>query len=362
MFFGLFIGALLLVGLVYVQLDTFGGRYTRKVKEKLKKSKHFSKGQFQNLEHTPNFAEGVNVWTVFKKQFQRKNKNLRPQKAVPAKGINWSQVPNNSVLWLGHSSLFLKIQGISILVDPVRTVYASPLKGVNKSFPIVPALDFKTLENLDYILITHDHYDHLDRQTIKQLKHLQATFICGLGVNIHLQRWGIPTSKIKELEWWDTFNLNKAVKLHFLPTRHFSGRKWYRNNTLWGSFMLETLKKTIYLGGDSGYGTHFKTIARKFPKIDVAFLELGQYNAMWPYIHMQPEDFEKAVKDLKVRKVIPIHHSAFALSTHAWNEPHQKIIKLSEHWEQEKLYIPQIGEPIDFDESIPPQNYWWENI
>lgn len=360
--FGIFFGSILLIGFIYIQLDTFGGRYTREVKKRSKASPNFSKGQFQNILHTPNFGKGVSVWDILKKQLQSKDQNRRPQHPIPTKLIDWKNIPDETAIWLGHSSLFLKIQGLHILVDPVRTTFAAPLKGMNRTFPIKPEWNFDTLPTLDYVFITHDHYDHLDRQTIKSLRRFNATYICGIGVGMHLKRWKVPVSKIHEMDWWDSLDLTPNVKLHFLPTRHFSGRKWYRNNTLWGSFMIESSQATLYLGGDSGYGNHFKMIADRFPSIDLAFLELGQYSPFWPYIHMNPDDFEKAVRDLNISKVWPVHHSIFALAHHPWFEPHNEISKKSEKWDNIELFLPQIGEPIQFKEPAPKLVRWWDGI
>lgn len=362
MVFGIFLGCFLLVGLIYIQLDTFGGRYTPEVKKRIKASPNFSKGQFQNLQHTPNFGKGVSVFDILKKQFRHKDKNIRPQHPIPTVPIDWNNIPEESAIWLGHSSLFLKTQGLQILVDPVRTTFASPMKGMNRSFQIEPEWDFDGLDSLNYVFITHDHYDHLDRQTIKSLRHLNATYICGIGVGMHLKRWGVPVIKIIEMDWWEHIDLTPKLRIHFLPTRHFSGRKWFRNNTLWGSFMLESSDATIFLGGDSGYGDHFKTIADKFPNIDLAFLELGQYSPFWPYIHMNPDDFEKAVHDLKISKVWPVHHSIFALAHHPWFEPHKTISEKSTNWEDIQLYLSQIGQPIQFMEKAPEIVSWWEGI
>lgn len=358
-FFFSFIGVFLLAGIVYLQLDTFGGRFTKEIKKKNKKSPHFKKGRFRNLEFTPQFAKGINLFSLIKANFRKKNKNLQPNNPVPSKKIDWEHVPDNTFIFLGHSSLFIKIQGISILVDPVNTTYASPMKGVNRSFPLQEEWSIGNLKQLDYVFISHDHYDHLDRQTIKSLRKFQAEYICGLGVSMHLLRWKIAKNKIKEMDWWDTITLKNGIDLHYLPTRHFSGRKWYRNNTLWGSFLLETTLGNIYLGADSGYGKHFKMIQDKFPKIEWAFMELGQYNAMWPYIHMCPDDFKKAVNELKAEKIIPIHHSRFALSSHAWNAPMIEVLNMEKDFHTAALYIPKIGEVVSFNQKLPNIKKWW---
>lgn len=360
MFIGYFFISLLLIGIIYIQLDTFGGRYTLKVKERLRKSSNFKNGQFGNLETTPNFAPGVNFGSLLKQQLKRKESNLKPNTPIEANPIFPHLIENNSFVWLGHSSLFLKIDNQHILVDPVQTVYASPVKGFNKSFPIHNQWKVEDFEHIDMVLITHDHYDHLDRQTIKRILKINpnVSFYCGLGVGMHLKRWGAKAENISELDWEEKVQISNEFKLHFLATRHFSGRKWRRNNTLWGSFMLESKELTVYLGGDSGYGTHFKKIGAQFSKIDIAFLEMGQYNQFWPYIHMFPEEVIKAALDLKTSVLIPVHHSMFALSDHAWTAPLDAV----RSWPDDlpfQYYIPQIGDVQFFNQPMPLQNYWW---
>lgn len=360
MILGWIIVLFLLIGIIYVQLDTFGGRFTRKIKKELSKSPNFNKGQFQNLVYTPNFAEGVTIWQVIKKNFKKKNKDLIPKKPIPAVKINLNNHLTDFAIWLGHSSLYLNYNNVHFLVDPVKTVYAAPLKGVNKSFKVDPSWQVEDFKQIDVVLITHDHYDHLDRQTIKRIlkRHKEVKFYVGLGVKIHLIRWGVSEKNIFEMDWWDTIELNSEINIHFLPTRHFSGRKWYRNNTLWGSFMLISESSNIYIGGDSGYGSHFKEIARRFPKIDLAFLEMGQYHQFWPYIHMFPQEVHQAATDLKAKTLIPIHHSMFALSDHTWNEP----LLISETWENNtvfKKYIPLIGSIIPILKPLPQPIRWW---
>ncbi|MBL8992944.1 MAG: MBL fold metallo-hydrolase, partial [Spirochaetia bacterium] len=214
------------------------------------------------------------------------------------------------------------------------------------------------LPEIDLLILTHDHFDHLDFTTIAALiprvKHTLAT----LGVGSHLEFWGMPTDRITELDWWESFEFSGKIKLTSAPTRHFSGRTFKRNQTLWGSFVLESGKQKIYLGGDSGYGPHFKMIGEKHGPFDLALLECGQYGPNWPLIHMTPEETVLASRELGAKILFPIHWGKFVLSTHAWNDPIKRAAKKAAE-ENVKLAVPRIGEVLTIAGETRTEA-WWE--
>lgn len=178
-----------------------------------------------------------------------------------------------------------------------------------------------------------------------------------LGVGAHLEYWGVPADKIKELDWWETASLSSGIKFTAAPARHFSGRGIVRNKTLWSSFVLEAGEYKFYLGGDSGYDTHFAKIGERYGPFDIAILENGQYNAHWANIHMMPEETAAVAVQLKAKVLFPVHWGKFALATHDWDEPIQRVLKKAETLGVEVI-TPKIGERVVLD-SIMPQSRWW---
>jgi L-ascorbate metabolism protein UlaG (beta-lactamase superfamily) len=207
------------------------------------------------------------------------------------------------------------------------------------------------MSDIDFLIITHDHYDHLDYRTVKHLKNRTGKIICPLGVGEHLERWGFSKNRIMELDWNENAVLDSAFMIHCLPARHFSGRGLSFNKTLWASFILQTPLLNIYLSGDSGYDTHFAEVGKQFPDIDLAIMENGQYSKDWKFIHMMPEYLVKAIKDLNPRKTFTIHNSKYALSKHSWHEPLDNISNAAEQ-DSLNLITPMIGETVYLNDTV----------
>jgi L-ascorbate metabolism protein UlaG (beta-lactamase superfamily) len=216
------------------------------------------------------------------------------------------------------------------------------------------------IPSIDYLFITHDHWDHLDYDTLVKLKPKIKTVITGLGVGAHLERWGYDENSIIEKDWDEEIILENGFSVNTAPARHFSGRTFKRNSTLWMSFILNTPSMKIYIGGDSGYDDHFAKIGNKYGPFDLAILENGQYDKNWRYIHMMPEEVVQAAVDLKAKILLPVHWSKFSLSIHAWDEPILRIVKEADMKGVSLLY-PMIGEGVDLKERIQPVP-WWENL
>src|SRR5690606_17560702 len=181
------------------------------------------------------------------------------------------------------------------------------------------------LPEIDYMLITRDHYDHLDHKTVIDLIPKVKKAITGLGVGAHLEHWGYAKEKITELDWNESLKLDDSIQIYAVPGRHFSGRTFKRNNTLWVSFVLETPKSKIFIGGDSGYDSHFKKIGEEFGPFDLAILENGQYDEKWKYIHFLPEEVVKVAQELKAKRFMPVHNSKFKLGNHPWDDPMKRV-------------------------------------
>ena len=265
------------------------------------------------------------------------------------------------VVWFGHSSYFIKVNDLTILVDPVFSGHASPVSFYGRAFPGTDVYGVSDLPDVDVVVITHDHYDHLDYKTMRQLAPKARYFYTSLGVGSHLEYWGIEGSRITELDWGESASASGgAATLTAMPARHFSGRGLRRGQTLWSSFVLKTGGYCLFLGGDSGYGPHFKGIGDQYGPFDLAILECGQYNENWPDIHMTPEETVTAALDLGAKLLLPVHWGKFTLSLHPWDEPVRRIVKAAAI-AGVPLTTPLIGEPVIVGGAFP-REAWWEGV
>lgn len=364
MFILLFI-LLLFVGfvLLFLQLPQFGKAPAGERLQRIQQSPHYQNGAFVNEEATGTFSEGHTFGSVLYGVFFAKKPDLKPKESIPSTFTDLHQLPADEdiLVWFGHSSYFLQIEGLKFLIDPVFSGNASPIPGSNQAFEGSDIYTVADIPTIDYLLITHDHYDHLDYLTVKGLKNKVQQVICGLGVGAHLEHWGYPAERIIEKDWNESLALEKGMTLHTLPTRHFSGRTFKRNNTLWLSFLLKSPNGKFYLGGDSGYGEHFAKIGNQFGPIDLAILENGQYNPAWHAIHCLPEETLKAAKALQARRLMPAHSSKFALAMHPWYEPLTEITRLNAAYHV-PLVTPMIGESVNLKETGQAFREWWKTV
>lgn len=331
---------------VFMNQPSFGRIPRGERLERIKRSPHYKDGQFRNLHETVMMtSDKGRVGTMIDFLF-RKTERLRPDKPVPVIKTDLRQIPADEdvIVWFGHSSYLIQTDRKKILVDPVFCM-ASPVSFINKPFEGTDVYKPENMPDVDYLVITHDHWDHLDYNTVKALKNRVGKVICGLGVGEHFEYWGFDKERIVELDWFEDTALDDGFTIHCLPTRHFSGRGLNSNRSLWASFLLESPSRKIYMGGDGGYDTHFAEIGKRFPDIDFAILENGQYGEGWKYIHVMPAYLEQMAKDLGAKKVMTVHHSKYALAQHPWDEPLKNELKMKEHASFE-VVIPTIGEVV----------------
>lgn len=265
------------------------------------------------------------------------------------------------LVWFGHSSYFIQLDGKHILVDPVFSDAASPVGFFNKAFKGTNSYAASDVPDIDYLIITHDHWDHLDYPTMLQLKSRVKKVICGLGVGAHFEYWGFDKHRIIEMDWNEDYSLDTGFTVFSLPARHFSGRGFSANQSLWGSFLLQSPTSKIYIGGDSGYDTHFADIGKRFGEIDLAILENGQYDEHWKYIHMMPKEVLQAAKDLRAKQLFPIHNSKYALANHDWDTP-MRTITAGYTAGEFKLITPKIGEVVRLKDRTQTFSKWWESV
>jgi L-ascorbate metabolism protein UlaG (beta-lactamase superfamily) len=270
-------------------------------------------------------------------------------KKKPASGLR--------ITLVGHSSLLIEIDGKRILTDPVWSDRASFLSFIGPKRFFQPPLSLDDLPPLDAVLISHDHYDHLDKKTIEYFADKTILFFCSKGVGDHLLRWGIQPGLITELEWGDSVMIGNDCVLTATPARHFSGRGLFgRNETLWSSFVIKGKKHNIFFGADSGWFPGFKDIGDIFGPFDLTMLEIGAYGKYWSDIHMGPDNASNAHLALKGKLMMPIHWGTFNLAPHAWDEPIQRLLQYAKE-KQIDLFIPEPGKPTEV--KAPFNSEWW---
>ncbi len=325
---------------------------------KIADSPHYKNGEFKNIEETSVNPNKVSIVKILK-DFYNRPSTVVPGKVLPSVKTDLfkldSEIP--AVVWFGHSSYMIKSAGINILVDPVFSSNASPVKFFGKAFAGSNIYGAEEIPQVDLLLITHDHFDHLDYKTILKLHKKVKAIVVPLGLGAHLEYWGVDRNKITELDWWNGHHTDSGIEITATPARHFSGRSLKRATSLWTSYVLRHNGKKLFIGGDSGYDNQFKIIGNKFNGFDLAFLECGQYGADWPLIHMTPEQTVQAAKDLNVDVLFPVHWSKFVLSTHAWNEPIRRLTASAQNASQ-KYVTPMIGEVYSLGENIKPFHWW----
>jgi L-ascorbate metabolism protein UlaG (beta-lactamase superfamily) len=330
--------------------------------ERIKESPNYKNGEFQNISFTPQLEEGVSMFKIMRKFFFGKSKLSRPPAVLPSKRTDLLHLDptKNILVWFGHSSYFLQLDGKKILVDPVFSGAASPVSFTTWSFPGSDVYATEDFPEIDYLFISHDHWDHLDYRTIVKLKPKVKKVITGLGTAAHLEHWKYDTAIIIEKDWNEEIELDQGFKVYTTPARHFSGRTFLRNKSMWTAFVLQTPGMRLYLGGDSGYDNHFTEIGQKYGPFDLAILECGQYNEYWKYIHFMPEEVVQAGIDLKAKRILPVHWGKFSLSLHDWDEPIKRVTIEAAKKGMPVLH-PMIGEEVDLDKPVQPVK-WWENL
>ncbi|HYH14929.1 MAG TPA: MBL fold metallo-hydrolase [Flavisolibacter sp.] len=356
------IAIVVVIGFLYMRHPKFGAAPAGVRLEKIKASPNYKNGSFVNRSYTPALTKGYSQSKVLFNFLFRSNPKSKPKGAIPAVRTDLKNLPQGDwLIWFGHSSYFMQVDGIKVLVDPVFSGNASPIPGSTKAFKGANMYVVADLPPIDYLFISHDHYDHLDYETIQQLKGKVNKVICGLGVGAHLERWGYPSGNIIELDWDTEVEPQNGVRIYGLTTRHFSGRTFKRDQTLWMSYLLQTPKRKIYIGGDGGYDNHFKVIGDRHGPIDLAILENGQYNEAWKAIHFMPGENLQAAIALKAKRLMPVHSGKFSLAMHDWDEPLNELVKRNQPIGL-PLVTPMIGEPVNLNDSTQLFTQWWKSV
>jgi L-ascorbate metabolism protein UlaG (beta-lactamase superfamily) len=327
-------------------------------------SAQFANGTFHNQDGVPGMA-GAGSWMAGLHTLLRAKVDTVPTTPVPVRQLSAQILAALSddashVIRLGHSSLLLKLQGKYWLVDPVFSERASPVRFAGpRRYSELP-LRLEELPDIEGVVISHDHYDHLDARTMAFLYTRARRYLVPLGVKARLVGMGVPAHRITELDWWQSIVLDGLV-ITATPAQHFSGRSpWDTNRTLWASWVFESAGQRIFFSGDSGYFGGFQQIGERFGDFDLVCMENGAYDPAWPTVHMQPEETLQAFRDVRGKVLVPIHNSSFDLAFHAWWAPLDAIAHLSRK-QGIVLATPVIGEPVTVGRARV-NHRWWEGI
>jgi L-ascorbate metabolism protein UlaG (beta-lactamase superfamily) len=355
------IGVVTLATYLITSLPQFGKKPMGDHLEKIKKSPQHNGEIFEN-------AGGIEVkmnLSKFSKMFVSylnppDNKTPVPPPAIMHPGAqNIGNEPDSVTLltWFGHSAFLLEMDGKKILIDPMLGPAASPFPFMIKRFTDDLAIPMDSIPEVDFVIFSHDHYDHLDYPTILALKDRVKHFYVPLGLGSHLEYWGVESNKISEHDWWDEINAD-GIRLVCTPSQHFSGRSTDDGaSTLWASWVIQGKKKKIFFSGDSGCFPGFKAIGEKYGPFDIALMECGQYNIMWHEIHMLPEETAQAGSDVNTKHLMPIHWGMFDLSLHAWTEPILRVKEAAKSLDLE-IVTPRLGQRFSLDNPLPMESWW----
>lgn len=349
---------------VFVRFAPVFGAKPSKVQRRAYKSyPNYVRGQFQNL--MPQFTVTEDADFIDDSMHERSER--RPDQPLPYVKLNTQDLlspPEQArIIWFGHSTFLMDLDGVRLLIDPMMGDAPSPLPSLGgKRFTDGLPLEIEELPPVDAILLTHDHYDHLDYGSMLKLKDRVQHYVVPLGMSAHLMRWGIPKQQIRELNWYESAKIGD-VEVILTPSHHYSGRSWRdRFHSLWGGWVFIGKKQRLYISGDGGYGPHFKRIGDEYGPFDFAMIECGQYSRYWRQNHLFPEQAAQVGQDVGATYMMPIHWGGFALAMHRWSDPPERFL-VRAHELGIPVLTPRIGEPLVLNlDSELPQTRWWRHL
>jgi len=341
-------------------LPSFGELPQGERQTRIEASANYLSGEFHYTEPTSLYSNDASAGSWLRDSFSETKEHLRPSLPLPIDKTDLAGLePGKDVaVWLGHSSAFLQLDGKRILIDPNFSAQASPISFIYSAFDGDYPYSDANMPAIDVLVISHDHWDHLDYPTLGALRSKVKAIVVPLGIGSHLERWGYAPEVIHELDWNQHVAIAQGLTVHVLPARHFSGRGLRSNRTLFAGFLFETPQRKVFYSGDGGYGPHFAEIGKRFGPIDLALLENGQYDTRWAQIHMLPEEAVKAAQDLRAHSVLPVHAGRFALASHAWDDPYQRISAASQG-KAFRLLTPRMGQVVDIGDDQQHFEAWW---
>ncbi|UTW49404.1 MBL fold metallo-hydrolase [Bacterioplanoides sp. SCSIO 12839] len=364
-------GGIIMLGALFAGCASYPHSSEQAV-DRIQQSAQFRDGQFHN-EKEVNVMKLSNIWGALKEAMFNKHPLAVPEQEIPLEPLQAEDLAHQAddtfrFAKLGHSSLLIEISGQLVLTDPVFSKRASPVQwaGPERFHPLPFNMD--DLPHIDAVIISHNHYDHLDYHSIQQLKDKTRHFVVPLGIGDTLRGWGVAEENITELDWWESKTIG-SLELVSTPAQHFSGRGISDSaKTLWSSWVIRNEHNSVFFSGDTGYFDGFKAIGEKYGPFDYAFMECGAYNEKWADIHMPPADTLQAFLDVKGNTLIPVHNGTFDLATHAWYDPLKEISLLAEK-HNVNILTPKFGQVVRHDnetgESVSSQELsqqWWQSM
>ncbi|MDH3692735.1 MAG: MBL fold metallo-hydrolase [Gammaproteobacteria bacterium] len=344
---------------------SFGGTVSGERKKRAQASPHYVDGKFVNVLPHPSLESG-DVWDYFTEQFfgdqTRVPPSAIPLSVIPPGSIQTPPPPGLRAIWLGHSSVYMELDGLRLLVDPVFSNYASPISGIGPKRFHPPPIAITDLPRIDAVIISHDHYDHLDMRTIQYLSSKGTQFFVPLGVGSHLGKWEVPDRQITELDWWESTEI-KGLTLVCTPAQHYSSRGILDyKETLWSSWSVIGPKHRVFYSGDTGFADHFQLIGERLGPFDLSVIKIGQYGpgASWIYSHMDPEHAIEAHLAVRARRMLPVSWGTFNIAFHDWDEPIKRAVKAANEKDVE-LVTPRVGEVVIAGEPFSSHS-WWEEV
>ncbi len=336
--------------------------------QRMEATGRYTEGHFHNEESTtPKSLPGEKSWTSTIDDSLFGNGELRvptcalPLHPDPSAQLRTPPASGLRITWLGHSTTLVEIDGRTVLTDPMWSERASPFTSVGPRRFHPPPLPLEALPTIDAVVISHDHYDHLDMRTVQRLAERGATFHVGLGLGAHIERWGVSPERIVEHDWWEERSLPGGVRIISTPARHFSGRGlWDSDRTLWTSWTVVGPTHRVFFSGDTGPTSAFEAIADRYGPFDVSMLEIGQWHPTWGLIHLGPRGALEAHQALRARTLLPIHWATFELGLHAWSEPAETLVTESAR-QGSAVITPLLGEPIE-PTTAAQTTAWWRAL
>ncbi|HTC27734.1 MBL fold metallo-hydrolase [Dyella sp.] len=317
---------------------------------------------FHNPAPRPSQPAGKTLGILWNVLFN-KPAGTQPNSPLPVQALTRAQLeaaPDRSLYRLGHSTMLIKLRGAYWLTDPVFAERASPFQWMGPKRFHQPPIALHELPPIRGVILSHDHYDHLDRSSIQQLAATTGVFLTPLGVGDRLIEWGVDATKVHQLDWWESIEID-GLRMTAAPAQHFSGRTPFDgNSTLWASWAIFDDELRVFFSGDTGYFDGFKTIGERLGPFDVTLMETGAYDAHWPYVHMQPEQTVQAHIDLRGRWLMPVHNGTFDLAMHRWQEPFERVASLAVE-RNIPLATPRMGERLDLSAPHAGER-WWRNV
>lgn len=345
-----------------MKLKQFGGKITPELARIYASSVHWHDGKFQNLEQTGMNIRPKNVPGLICEQLTKKERRPGSPLEIASFSKETFEGGDSAVkyIWYGHSAVLLRLAGKNIFVDPMMGPDTSPIAPFRtRRFSDNSMAIIDELPEIDLVLLTHDHYDHLDMASILMLKGKTKNYYVALGVKRHLVAWGINPDMIREFDWWDKVDFS-GIEITFAPSRHFSGRGIRdRFKSFWGGWALRSVNESIYFSGDGGYGRHFKEIGEKLGPFGLAFMECGQYNDLWEQLHMMPEQSVQAALEVNAGIAVPVHWGAFTLALHNWEEPADRFAAEAESKGLQATF-PHLGRIYGI--STLQSAHWWKEF